>query len=137
MCKTNNMQPKAGLLIKDTESPVIDFTNQFIKDANSVKAVSEAVKRYAFPALAVVFVNNGFRAKESIVIMKSFEHMAPNLKVLNLSQNYLSLQGAQHLSELCTKMRVLKELHLNGCSLGDRGVKVVLEKLDENNIALE
>ena len=63
------MQPKAGLLIKDTENPVIDFSNQFIKDATSVKAVAEAVKRYVFPVLAVLFVNNGFRAKESITIM--------------------------------------------------------------------
>ena len=40
-------------MIKDTESPVIDFTNQFIKDASSVEAVTEAVKRYQFPVLAV------------------------------------------------------------------------------------
>ena len=85
------MQPKAGLLIKDTENPTIDFTNQFIKDAASVKAVSEAVKRYVFPVLAVQFVNNGFRAKESITIMQSFEHMAGSIKILNLSQNSLSL----------------------------------------------
>ena len=91
MCKENNMQPKAGLLIKDTENPTIDFTNQFIKDAASVKAVSEAVKRYVFPVLAVQFVNNGFRAKESITIMESFEHMAGSIKVLNLSRNCLSL----------------------------------------------
>ena len=73
---------------------MIDFKNQFIKDAASVKAVAEAVRRYAFPVLAVIFVNNGFRARESITIMQSFDHMASTLKVLNMSQNFLSLQGA-------------------------------------------
>ena len=34
-------------------------------------------------------------------------------------------------------MRALKELYLAECSLGDRGTKLVLEKLDGNNIALD
>ena len=34
-------------------------------------------------------------------------------------------------------MRALKELHLADCSVGDRGTKAILEKLDEANIALE
>ena len=56
-----------------------------------MKAVAEAVKRYVFPVLAVIFVNNGFKPKESITIMTSFEHMAGSIKVLNLSKNMLSL----------------------------------------------
>ena len=69
-----NFLPRAGLLIKDKENPVIDFTNQFIKTEDQAVAVSEAVKRYTFPVLAVNFVNNGLQPKQSVTIIKSFEH---------------------------------------------------------------
>ena len=89
MCKENNIQPKAGLLIKDSENPSIDFTNQFLKSGPAVKAVAEAVKRYVFPVLAVVFKNNGLQPTQSITIMKSFEHMSGSLVILNFSKNNL------------------------------------------------
>ena len=63
--------------------------------------------------------------------------MAGSVKVLNLSKNMLSLQGAEHLADLTTKMRALKELYLAECSLGDRGTRAILEKLDQGNIALD
>ena len=57
-----NFLPRAGLLIKDKENPIIDFSNQFIKTDDQATAVGEAVKRYTFPVLAVSFVNNGLKA---------------------------------------------------------------------------
>ena len=137
MCKENNIQPKAGLLIKDSENPSIDFTNQFLKSGPAVKAVAEAVKRYVFPVLAVVFRNNGLQPTQSITIMKSFEHMSNSLKTLNFSKNNLGAQGGIHLSSMLCNMKNLKELYLEDSMLGDKGVKHVIEKLDHNNLALE
>ena len=69
--------------------------------------------------------------------MKSFEHMAPTLKVLNLSQNLLGTQGAEHLAKLLMSMRGLKELYLKDCEIGDRGIAAVCGNLDTFNISLE
>ena len=89
-----NFLPRAGLLIKDKENPVIDFSNQFIKTDDQATAVAEAVKRYNFPILAVKFVNNGLQARQSIIIMKSFQHHNGILQTLNMSSNNLGYGGA-------------------------------------------
>ena len=69
--------------------------------------------------------------------MQSFEHMAPSLKILNLSQNLLGTQGANHLAKLLMSMKGLKELHLKDCEIGDRGIASVCSNLDTFNISLE
>ena len=108
-----------------------------MKSAPAVKAVSEAVKRYAFPVLAVIFKNNGLQPNQSITIMDSFEHMCSTIKILNFSKNTLGVQGGMHLSNMLSQMKALKELYLEDSQLGDKGTRYVIEKLDENNIALE
>ena len=42
-----------------------------------------------------------------------------------------------HLSKMLSQMKSLKELYLEDSMLGDKGVRHVIEKLDENNLALE
>ena len=42
-----------------------------------------------------------------------------------------------HLSNMLSQMKALKELYLEDSQLGDKGTRYVIEKLDENNIALE
>ena len=92
--------PRANLLIKDTENPVIDFTNKYLATQQAATTVAEAVKRYTFPVLAVVFVNNGLRPAEAKLIMESFMHQIGTINTLNLSQNNLNLSGAERLSEI-------------------------------------
>ena len=38
----------------------------------AANSVAEAVKRYSFPVLAVIFVNNSLKPRESLTIMESF-----------------------------------------------------------------
>ena len=71
-CKNENCLPRAALLIKDTENPVIDFTNKYLATPMAANSVAEAVKRYTFPVLAVIFVNNSLKPRESLTIMESF-----------------------------------------------------------------
>ena len=71
-CKDENCLPRAALLIKDTENPVIDFTNKYLATPQAANSVAQAVKRYTFPVLAVIFVNNSLKPRESLVIMESF-----------------------------------------------------------------
>lgn len=59
-------------MIKDTENPVIDFTNKYLATTMAANSVAEAVKRYSFPVLAVIFVNNSLKPRESLTIMESF-----------------------------------------------------------------
>ena len=41
------------------------------------------------------------------------------------------------MSNMLSQMKALKELYLEDSQLGDKGTRYVIEKLDENNIALE
>jgi len=93
--------------------------------------VAEAVKRYTFPVIAVVFVNNSLRPRESLLIMQSFRHQIGTITHLNLSQNNLSLSGAEYLETVIPAMRSIKQLHLNECHLGDRGVRKIVAKLED------
>ena len=78
-CKAQNVLPRANLLIKDTENPVIDFTNKYLATTMAANSVAEAVKRYTFPVLAVVFVNNSLRPREALTIMEAFQHQIGTL----------------------------------------------------------
>ena len=64
-CKERNCLPRASLLIKDTENPVIDFTDKFLSTQQAAASVAEAVKRYTFPVLAIIFQNNSLRPREA------------------------------------------------------------------------
>ena len=66
------------------------------------------------------------------MIMESFQHHNGTITQLNLSQNNLGLSGAQYLAEAIPAMRSLKNLCLNDCHLGDRGVRAIIEKLESN-----
>ena len=130
-CKENFCLPRANLLIKDSESPTIDFTHKFLATTQAARTVAEAVKRYTFPVMAIIFVDNSMRPRESLLIMQSFVHHIGTITHLNLSQNNLSLSGAEFLESVIPQMRSIKQLHLNDCHLGDRGVRAILTKLDE------
>ena len=95
-------------MIKDTENPVIDFTDKFLSTAQAAASVAEAVKRYTFPVLAIIFQNNSLRPKESKMIMESFTHHLGSITQLNLSQNNLSLSGAEYLTTVIPSMRSIK-----------------------------
>lgn len=99
-CKEKNCLPKANLLIKEVENPVIDFTNKYIATKQSAHSVSEAVKRYTFPVLAVIFVNNSLQPRESKLIMQSFEHQISSITSLNFSMNNIGLSGAEYLASV-------------------------------------
>ena len=131
-CKEQNCLPRANLLIKDTENPVIDFTNKFLATTQAATSVAEAVKRYTFPVLAIIFVNNSLKPREAKIIMESFQHHISTITTINLSQNNLSLSGAEYLASCVPAMRSIKNLYLNDCHLGDRGVKVIVNKLEES-----
>jgi Ran GTPase-activating protein (RanGAP) involved in mRNA processing and transport len=92
--------------------------------------VAEAVKRYSFPVLAILFVNNSLKPRESKLIMQSFQHHIATIINLNLSMNNLSLSGAEYLASVIPNMRSVKNLNLNDCHLSDRGVKAIVENLD-------
>jgi hypothetical protein len=47
-CKDLHINPRASQIIKEKESPVIDFTNQYLNSATSVKAIAESIKRYSY-----------------------------------------------------------------------------------------
>ena len=94
--------------------------------------MAEAVKRYTFPVLAIIFVNNSLKPREAKIIMESFQHHISTITNINLSQNNLSLSGAEYLASCVPAMRSIKNLYLNDCHLGDRGVKVIVNKLEES-----
>ena len=48
---------------------MIDFTNKYLATTMAANSVAEAVKRYTFPVLAVVFVNNSLRPREALTVM--------------------------------------------------------------------
>jgi len=97
-CRKVNCLPKAALIIKDSENPVIDFTNKFLGSTQAANSVAEAVKRYTFPVLAVIFVNNSLHPREAKLTMLSFAHLIGTLTTLVLSKNNLSLSGAEYLA---------------------------------------
>jgi hypothetical protein len=45
-----------------------------MKSNSSVAAVAEAVKRYKYVVLGVMFVNNSMNARQVITILDSFSH---------------------------------------------------------------
>lgn len=47
-CKNLHINPRASQIIRDKESPIIEYTNQFLNSATSVKAIAEAIKRYKY-----------------------------------------------------------------------------------------
>jgi hypothetical protein len=47
-CKDLHINPRASQIIVSKESPLIEYTNQFLNSATSVKAVCEAIKRYSY-----------------------------------------------------------------------------------------
>jgi len=63
--------------------------------------------------------------------MESFAHQIGTLTTLNLSQNNLSLSGAEYLSSVIPQMQSIKTVVLSECHLGDRGVKLILNKLED------
>jgi len=63
--------------------------------------------------------------------MLSFSHLIGALSTLILSKNNLSLSGAEYLAEVIPQMRSIKTLVLSDCHLGDRGVRLILNKLEE------
>lgn len=131
-CKEKNCLPRANLLIKDTESPLIDFTNKYLQTQQAAQSVSEAVKRYTFPVMAIYFVNNSLKPREAKLIMQSFQHQIGTIQNLNLSMNNLSQSGAEYLASVIPNMQSIKRLNLNDCHLSDRGVKVILENLEKS-----
>jgi len=66
------MRPRAGYIIQHSDTPIINYTNKFMNSQAAVNAVSEAVKRYTYPVMAVVFENNGLKSNDSIKIITSF-----------------------------------------------------------------
>jgi len=93
-----HINPRASQIIKDKESPIIDYTNEYLNSATSVKAVAEAIKRYSYTVQHVQFVNNSIRMRDSIIIIDSIERHMPNLLILNLSKNELGVEGGRHLA---------------------------------------
>ena len=51
---------------------------------------------------------------------------------MNLSKNNLGMSGAEYLASFIPKMRALKTLVLDDCHLSDRGVAVMVTKLEES-----
>lgn len=64
--------------------------------------------------------------------MRSFEHQIGSISTLNFSQNNIGLSGATYLASAVQKMRSIKSLILSDCHLGDRGVKLLLEQLEDH-----
>jgi Ran GTPase-activating protein (RanGAP) involved in mRNA processing and transport len=60
-----------------------------------------------------------------------------SLQNLNLSDNNLGLEGSIYLGSVMFKMKVLKQLHLKGCNLTDRGATVLFKALEEDNNSVE
>jgi len=69
-----------------------------LNSTRSVKAVAEAVKRYAHTITAVKFVNNSMKAPNTILALQSLEKHMPNLQILNLSKNELGPSGGKFLA---------------------------------------
>jgi hypothetical protein len=86
------------MLIKDTQNPIIDFSNQAMNSQGAVNSVAEAVKRYSYPVKEVTFFNNGLKMNDTILIMKSFSKHYAKLQSLELSKNVLGYQGAAYLA---------------------------------------
>ena len=74
----------------------------------AANTVAEAVKRYTFPVMAVIFVNNSLRPQEAVTIMDSFHHHIGTITHLNLSKNNLGLPGAQYLEDVIMRMQSIK-----------------------------
>ena len=130
-CKDLHINPRASQIIVDKESPLIEYTNQFLNSATSVKAVCEAIKRYGYHVTMIKFVNNSIRMRDAINIIDSFERHMPNLQILNMSENNLGVEGGKHLAKNIHKMIKLIELNLKQCTITDRGIIEIVTALDE------
>ena len=109
---------------------MINYTNKFMNSKAAVNAVTEAVKRYTYPVLAVIFENNGLKPSDSSKILNSFSHHLPSLQSLNISQNRIGLEGAKCLAKIIPSMKGLKNLKLSDCNMGDKGIIMVLDALE-------
>lgn len=78
---------------------MIDYTNHYLNSTTSVKAVAEAVKRYAHTITAVKFVNNSMKLRNTIIALQSIDKHMPNLQILELSKNELGLEGGKFLAQ--------------------------------------
>jgi len=126
-----HINPRASQVIKDSESPIIEYVNQFLNSATSVKAVSEAIKRYAYPVQQVIFINNSLRPKDACSLIDSIERHMPNLLVLNLSKNDIGVVGGQYIAKSLIQMRKLQTLILSECNITDRGLIEIIIGLEE------
>lgn len=130
-CKNLHINPRASQIIRDKESPIIEYTNQFLNSATSVKAIAEAIKRYKYNVTHVQFVNNSIRPRDGIKIIESIETHMPNLLVLNMSKNEIGAEGGRYLAQNIPKMPKLQELRLADCNIGDRSSAEIVANLDE------
>lgn len=136
-CKDLKIQPKAGFLIHERETPYIDFTGQFMKSTSSVAAVAEAVKRYQYTVLGVNFVDNSLEPRQIKTIVDSFSHHFVSLQVLNMSENNVGLEGARHIALQAPQLKSLTELTLSGCNITDKGVQELLTAFEQSACFLQ
>ena len=114
-CKQMHINPRASQVIKNDQSPVISHVNKFLNSATSVKAVCEAIKRYAYPVTQVVFVNNSLRPRDTKLIVESIERHMPTMELLNFTQNEFGPEGGKNIAANLGKMNNLKVLTLSHC----------------------
>lgn len=93
-----HINPRVNQIIREKESPIIDFTNSYLNSSTSVKAIAEAIKLMGYTVLTVKFVNNSLRTKDACALIDSIERHLPNLVELDLSKNDIGLDGARYLA---------------------------------------
>lgn len=126
-----HINPRASQVIKNDQSPVISHVNKFLNSATSVKAVCEAIKRYAYPVTQVVFVNNSLRPRDTKLIVESIERHMPTMELLNFTQNEFGPEGGKNIAANLSKMNNLKVLTLSHCQISDRGLIEIFSALEE------
>ncbi len=98
MCHDLKVFPKARMIIRETESTDLDYSNYCLLD-KSAMAVGEAIKRYSLLIDSINLSNNGLKSKDCIMLITSLQRHYNNLQKLTLSQNKLGFEGANYLAE--------------------------------------
>lgn len=96
-CKDMKILPKARMVIKkdvEDENKYLSFAN-FRLSGESVKAVTESLKRYPIEVEAIDFTNNTLKPRETELIIESMSKHYESIRILSLANNRIGVKGAR------------------------------------------
>lgn len=120
-CKDMKILPKARMVIKkdvEDENKYLSFAN-FRLSGESVKAVTESLKRYPIEVEAIDFTNNTLKPRETELIIESMSKHYESIRILSLANNRIGVKGARAVGQMIPQLKSIINLDVSQNNMGD------------------